>query len=207
MKYAEGEAGRPRGNPDPATSGDHALREIERQRSTVDQMATSHSMLRGQYRRRAVASTCVLLAASVVATAFAFASGDAKISLLVITIERSTLLGWFAMFTFTLTLIDLVLDWRGRARGHEDAVRQLAVLKAEYRALPAAGDEAAARERVSQRYQAVMDALPPVPEAKFLRLKARHLRKVEMSRILSDNPGITVRQARKVLRRRSREKS
>ncbi|MEV6983324.1 hypothetical protein AB0M95_18995 [Sphaerisporangium sp. NPDC051017] len=184
------------------TPEEHALDEIKRQRRLVDQMATAHSLLRDQYRRRATASTCVLLIASVVATAFAFASGDAKVTIILITADRSILLGWFAVLTFSLTLVDLVLDWRGTARSHEDAARQLAALKAEYRTPPAEGVEIQERDRLSQRYQAVMDALSAIPEKKFTQLKARHLRKVELSRILSDRPGITVRQARRELRKR-----
>ncbi|MGM0356374.1 hypothetical protein [Streptomyces sp. ECR3] len=101
-----------------------------------------------------------------------------------------------------MTLIDMVVDWRGNAQRHGDAVRQLAALKAEYRTPPAPGDEVAEKDRLSQRYQAVMDALPPIPEGYFLSLKASHLRKVEISKILSQNPGMTPRQASRELNRR-----
>jgi hypothetical protein len=90
-------------------------------------------------------------------------------------------------------------------RRHEDAVRQLAVLKTEYRTPPEPGAEVAERDRLSQRYQAVMDAIPNVPERKFVHLKALHLRKVELSRILSAHPGMTARQARRELRRRLKQ--
>ncbi len=46
-----------------------------------------------------------------------------------------------------------------------------------------------------------MDAIPPVPEARFNDLKARHLRKVEISKLLSKHPGMTARQAKKELKK------
>ncbi|WP_433361604.1 hypothetical protein ACQPZX_28810 [Actinoplanes sp. CA-142083] len=180
---------------------DPAREETQRQRDVVDLMASAHATLRDRYRRRATVMTCTLLAASVVATAFAFAAGDTKVTLLGVTLDRSAWLGWFAVATFTLTLADLVLDWRGNGRRHEDAVRQLAGLKAEYRRPLPAGAEAAARARLTGRYQSVMDTVAPIPERKFLALKAAHLRKSELSRLLSAKPGMSVRQARRALKK------
>lgn len=180
---------------------DPAHDETQRQRGVVDLMASAHAALRDSYRRRATTMTCTLLALSVVATAFAFAAGDTEVTLLGVTLDRSTWLGWFAVVTFTLTLADLVLDWRGSARRHEEAVRQLAGLKAEYRNLVPAGAEAAAGDRLTERYQAVMDTIPEIPERRFLALKAAHLRKSELSQALSKNPGSTLRQARRALKK------
>lgn len=188
----------------PPTPEESALQEIARQRRLIDQTITAHSVLRDRYRRQATAMTCGLLAASVLATAFAFASGETRVTIVGVSAQRATWLGWFAVITFAVTLIDLVVDWRGSKREHEDAVRQLAVLKTEYRTPPEPGTELTQRDRLSERYQAVMDGVPNLPERYFLRLKARHLRKVEVSRILSDHPGMSVRQARRELKRRQR---
>jgi hypothetical protein len=142
-----------------------------------------------------------LLIASVVATAFAFAGGAVRVSIAGIHAERSTWLGWFAVFAFSLTLIDLVVDRRGAAGAHGDAVRQLAALKSQYRTPPAPGHEVQECQRLAERYQTVMDALPPIPERLFCTLKARHLRKVEISRYISAHPGISARQAARVVKK------
>lgn len=179
-----------------------ALNEIDRQRRLVDQSTTAHSILRDRYRRRSTIMTCSLLTSSVLATAFAFASGDASVEVLGFSALRSTVLGWFAVVTFAATLVDMVLDWRGIAQRHDDAVRQLASLKMEYRTAPSPGEEEQERDRLSQRYQVVMDSIAPTPDSEFNSLKSKHLRKVEISKILSSNPGMTVRQARRELDRR-----
>ncbi len=189
--------------PTPGTAEQEAARkEINRQRRLIDQMSTMHSVLRDRYKLQGTAQTCVVLVGSVVAIAFAFAGGSTRVTIVGLTANRSTWLGWFAVLTFSLTLIDLVLDRRGAARRHDDAVRQLAAIKSEYRIPPPPGQEITERERRSERYQAVMEALPPIPERQFNWLKAWHLRKVEVSKYLSDNPGVSARQARREVRKK-----
>lgn len=168
--------------------GSRGDRELDRQRRLVDQMASMHSMLRDRYQRQATLFTCTLLVLSVVAVAFAFAAGGEQVSLVGWEAERSTWLGWFAVVVFSLAVIELVLDRRGAAGRHDDAVRQLASLKLAYRTM--SGSEDVARTKaLAHRYEAVMGSLPPIPERMFNRLKARHLAKLEVSKYLSANPG------------------
>lgn len=184
---------------EPSVAAQAALDEIARQRRVVDQMSTMHSLMRDRTRLQGILLLCLLLVASVVATAFAFAGGPAVVEIFGVRAARSTWLGWFAVMTFSLTLIDLVVDRRGAAREYADSVRQLARLKADYRVDPHTVDAVAECRRLSLRYQAVMDALPPLPERQFLRLKAIHLQKVEVSRYLSEHPGMSARKARRAV--------
>ena len=180
-------------------------KEVERQRGTVDLMTTMHSLMRDRTRVQGTLLVCVILLASVVATAFAFAGGSSTVTILGLRGERSTWLGWFAVFTFSLTLVDLVLDRRGAAGRHADAVRKLAALMTEYRTLPrstAVGFEEC--KRLTDHYRATMEALPLLPERQFNRLKSSHLLKHEISQYLSDHPGLSDREARRAVRRRAR---
>lgn len=158
------------------------------------------SALRDRYRALGQAVLCGVLCLSVVGLAFAFAPGDQELTLAGTTARRATWLGWLAVVTFVLTLVELVLDLRGKAHGRDAAVRALAALKAEYRAADL--DDPAARTRLAARYTAVSDAVPPIPERQFVRLKAAHLRKVELSKIVSSRPGTGPLRARWILMRR-----
>lgn len=177
-------------------------REMVRQRRIVDQMLTAHAALRDKYGRQTTARLASILVGSAVASAFAFASNEKPVTLLGVQAARATWLGLFAVAIFALTLVDLVLDSRGKAGRHREAVKRLATLKAAYRALPQGNVEDTEYRRLSDLYQSALDGLPAIPERHFLRLKARHLRKVERSRIISAYPGATLRQARRILRRR-----
>ncbi len=195
--------------PDPSPSGSseaqrRARDEFDRQRRLVDQLTTMHSRLRDRYHLQGTVVTCLILVASVIASAFAFAGGGTQVSIASISAERSTWLGWFAVAVFSLTLIDLVVDRRKSARTHSDAVRQLAALKSEYRRPLPIGEEIVEGKTTSERYQAIMDALPAIPDRQFNRLKAKHLTKVAVSKYLSDYPGMTYRQATRTIRSRSR---
>lgn len=178
--------------------------ELERQRRLVDQMVTMHAVLRDRARRISIAISIVLLSGSIVSAALAFAGDDTRLELVGIGLTRSTWLGVFSVLVFVGTLVELVTDYRGVARQHSSAVRMLSNLKAQYqRAAPDAhSDWTAAATALSARYVDVMAQLVPIPESRFNNLKARHLRKVEISKLLSATPGLSERQARRRLDQR-----
>ena len=64
---------------------------------------------------------------------------------------------------------------------------------------PPTGQEVISSDQMSERYAQAMETVPPVPERSFNRLKASHLRKVEISKLLSDNPGMSYRQAHRAV--------
>jgi hypothetical protein len=182
-------------------SASQAREEFDRERRLVDQMLSMQARLRDWYRGGATFMTCTILGASTVGIAFAFAGNDGSVDVIGVQADRTTWLGWLAVATFVVTLIDLVLDLRGAARQRQDAVDQLGDLKAGYYAPIDPTEEPLALQRLSERYRATMGAIPGIPERHFNRLKAKHLRKVEISRLLSKQPGISARQAAATLRK------
>lgn len=168
----------------------------------VDQALSMHSKLRDRAARTSTIITVTLLCATVVSTAFAFAGGDSDITLFGLEASRSTWLGVLSVALFCGTLAELITDRRGVARNHEAAVRLLFDLKSDYRQVEAAGDWSAAQARLAQRYDHVMEQVPPIPESIFNKLKAEHLKKVEVSKLLSEYPGISVEQAELRLQQR-----
>ncbi len=179
-----------------------ALEELRRQRRLVDQGLTMQARLRDRDQLVGTSLLCAILALSVVGVAFAFAGPDHAVRLFGLTAARTTWLGWLAVGTLVLVLVELVVDRRGAAQRRGDAVRVLGALKAEYRVSPATGDEVATAARMSERYAQAMETIPAVPERLFNPLKAAHLRKVEISKLLSEHPGMSYRQARALARRR-----
>jgi hypothetical protein len=179
-----------------------ALEELKRQRRLVDQGLTMQARLRDRDRRIGTSLLCAILILSVVGVAFAFAGSDHEVTLAGLTAARATWLGWLAVGTLALVLVELVVDRRGAAQRRADAVRVLGALKAEYRVPTAAGEEVATAARMSERYAQAMETIPAVPERTFNKLKAAHLRKVEISKLLSERPGMSYRQARAVVARR-----
>jgi hypothetical protein len=172
-----------------------ALEELRRQRRLIDQGLTMQARLRDQDQVIGTMLLCAILVLSVIGAASAFAGPDHLVTIIGIRTASTTWLGWVSICTFALVLVELVLDRRGSAQRHADAVRVLGSLKAEYRVPPAAGEEIAAAARISERYAQAMESIPAVPERAFNRLKAAHLRKVEVSKLLSEQPGMSYRRA------------
>jgi len=179
-----------------------ATHELKRQERLVDQGLTMQARLRDRDRLVGTILLCSLLIASLIGVAFAFAGSGVSVTLVGISAARATWVGWLTVAIVAVTLIELVVDTRGAAQRRADAVRILGALKAEYRVPPPVGEEVARAERMGERYSQAMGTIPPVPERSFNRLKAAHLRKVEVSKLLSEKPGMSYRQARRTIAKR-----
>jgi len=160
-------------------------RELTRMWRVVDQMTTAHAVLRDRYRAWSLSLTLAILALSIVATALGFA-GEPEVDFIV-TARLPVFVGALTCVIFFLTLVDLQFDWRSKARSHSDAAAELARLKTLLRDAKARVD-AGEHVDLAEQYQRTMDSLLDVPDRKFLRMKARHCRKVELSKRISARP-------------------
>ena len=162
--------------------------EAERQYRLVDQQLTMHSVLRDRYGRLAMVVNCGLLTASIVLCGFVFAPNDV-FSALGVNPEIWPLgLRISSIIILALSVVELKVDWNGTAREHERAVERLADLKGQYRGALDSEPAQEEYEELDAQYARVMDALPPIPEAKFNKLKAKHVFKIELSKAISEHP-------------------
>jgi hypothetical protein len=167
--------------------------EFRRQYRVLDQMLSAHSVLRDRYAKKALWLTVGLLALAVTLNAFVFVSDDVLGFFGGDPEGIRVWLGIVSVAILALSIAEFKVDWQGRASIHEDATRRLADLKAEFRAAKESLSEGHCESvlaSLSRDYSKVMDLLPPIPESQFIPLKARHLRKVRMSRELDDHPGV-----------------
>jgi hypothetical protein len=167
--------------------------ELRRKRRVLDQTLTGHSLLRDLYERRALVLTLLILALSIVATSVAFLSGESTVSILGVRARVQTWVGVLTATIFFLTLIDLRVDWRQRAGAHNEAARRLGRLKGVFRvATVRDGVVDAGGVDLNADYDATMEQLPPIPDKRFLWVKAKHTRKVRASKLLDEHAGAPV---------------
>lgn len=166
--------------------------ELDREFRVIDQMLSMHSALRDRYRRRRTALVLLTMALAILGAGFAFATDKPKITILGVEATRDKWLGVVSLIVLLLGVVDLVTDWSMRARGYGEAAKRLGNLKLKMRACQLAGYQRQAVDRLRAAYDELAPELPPIPERQFAILKARHLRKVEMSRQLSAHPGSAV---------------
>lgn len=159
-------------------------KESARQYRLVDQMLSMHARLRDVYERRAFVLNTGLIGVSLLLCVLAFV-GDEVLSLLARDSRISRIqLGFIGLVLLLLSIAEYRVDWRGAGTRHQEAVQRLAALKALYRREPTAPE----LEGLTEKYEATMALLPPIPERWFCRLKARHLFKLNLSERLSANP-------------------
>jgi hypothetical protein len=187
-----------------STHESQAWDEFRRQRRLVDQLASMHASLANRYQACRTASLLLVMGLSVLGAGFAFAASGVTITLLGFDAARETWVGALALIVLGLSIADLVTDWAGRSRTHQAAVRDLAALKVAYREVRPSGGASVPPAGLTLRYNALMDTLPLIPERAFNSLKARHLRKVEISKVLSQHPGLSAWAAGRQVRERAR---
>lgn len=165
--------------------------QYRRRMRLIDQQLTMHSLLRDRYAHRSLVLQLVILVGSVVGLTVAASDGSNPIRLLGINASLQTWIAVLSATTFVLTLVDILTDWKQRAWRHEDSANRLAQLKATYgRATVDEGRATLLGVDLAATYDATLAALPTtIPDRAFNRLKARHLRKVAVSRALSASPG------------------
>jgi hypothetical protein len=166
--------------------------DFRRRFGVLDQMLSAHATLRDRFRRRAVTLTLVTMAMSVAAATLALGD-DRQLHILGLELETK---GWLAILAgviFFLAIVELVVDWRGRSWAHGDAARRLGELKAEFRRADVDGDRVETHGvDLAAAYEQVTGAIVEIPNGSFNRLKARHRRKVAVSKLLDDRPGAPV---------------
>jgi len=168
-------------------------KEYKRKFRVLDQMLTAHATERDRFGLWALLLTLLVMAASVVATAVAFLSGERLLPILGIHARVQTWVGCLTALIFFLGIFDLRVDWREKAGVHDLAARELGELKGSFRRARIEGGQASAGGvDLGLEYDRVMAMLPPIPDRRFLALKAKHRRKVVISQLLDDYPATPV---------------
>lgn len=160
-------------------------------------MLSMHSILRDRFRRRAMALDLLLLAGSAVMCATSLVDRAVLERSFSFGASLGSMRASTAVGLFVLSLFSLRLDWKERAGRHGKACDALARLKASTRGWI---DMGLANVRESPGvgpvnapdYPGVMAQLEPIPESKFVALKAAHKRKLLLSRMIDDHPAAPI---------------
>ena len=168
--------------------------EIERIRRVSDQLCTAHAALSDRFSRRALLLDIVVLVLSALVTALAFVDPKLLHHAMHEAVDHAIVVGIFGLVVFCLTLIQSKTDWRGRGEAHKRSFTMYAEVKREAGYLLASSSDIPSREfqRLAARYDMASDVGSGVPESEFLRLKQKHLTKIEISKLLDKKPGASI---------------
>lgn len=157
----------------------------------ADQSCTAHAILRDKYHRMYIGLDCATLLISTWILMMVFVQPEIAVQLSPPWISQTIWIGLLSFMVFILTFVQLIVDWKGRYQAHHQAVAALSAFVKEYRPTKNSTDMALLDKAVLQ-YRLITETLTQIPENDFLRLKRKHLVKIEISRQLDAAPGTSV---------------
>lgn len=169
-------------------------KELQRQYRLLNQTISMHAILRDKYSRRALILDVMLLICSIIFCATTFAPNDLYTFLGVEPDNGKIILGVASVIAFMAAIISLRVDWKGRLNKHRDAVKKLSDNLKLFRENKKENDdwERESVATLNQSYWEAMRNIEEIPDKYFNTLKAKHLRKVEISKLSSSLNGCPI---------------
>jgi hypothetical protein len=170
------------------TGGRDLRGELERIARVSDMMCTAHAGLRDRYHSFALWLDLAVMLPSAWLVALAFVEPRINVTLTPAGLEPQVWTGLLGILVFGLSIVQLRVDWKGRADSHARAFGGFAEVKRDARFLLASAPEITeqACRPIFARYGSAGDV--PIPEPQFLRQKRRHKLKVAISTHLDGHP-------------------
>ena len=157
----------------------------------VDMMLTSHSVLRDRNSRKALIVDIIILGASIILVAMVFADNRILEPLGIKLDVSEYLVGIASLLVFFFSLLSFRVDWKKKESEHHHASISLSNLKLKLSSHNKCGEtlNKEHEKALINEYNIIMGSIHPIPDKIFNKLKAIHLRKIEISKALSRNPG------------------
>ena len=167
--------------------------EIARIKRVSDMLCTANAGLRDRLLRRAMVLDLSVLFFASWLVALGFVEPSIGIRLAPFGLDTKMWMGFLALGTFLLTLLQLKVDWKGRGDAHKRTVEIYAEVKQEaiYMLRSGSFDEMSVRQVIA-RYNLANAVGEAVPERDFLYQKRKHLRKITLSRHLDSHPSASI---------------
>jgi hypothetical protein len=169
------------------------IKEFERIHRVSNLMCTCHAGLRDKYAEFSFLLDMAILSLSTWIVALAFIDPKLVKYVTPFGMDPQMWIGAVGVGTFLLSLLQLRVDWKGKADSHERSFEVYADIKQlTARLLSANCQIDMLADDVRSRYLSAGAITVAIPERQFLRLKMRHLTKIEISKILDSRPASSI---------------
>ena len=164
---------------------------VKKKVEVIDMMISAYSFLRDKYKVYSFYSDIFQLGISVLLCATVFLNPQLLTRLKISPNSVQIILGLCSILTFLISLITLRASWGQYSEKYGQAAEALGKLKIDILSLSQCDIESN-KEKIGEKfndYSWITNNIYKIPEKMFLKLKAKHLRKIELSKMLSNNPG------------------
>lgn len=166
---------------------------VQNKKRVVDMMVSFHSTLRDRYKRRAQVVDILLVVLSIILVTVTFLDPEIPAKLGLDAFLIKVINGLSGVLITVVSIVSMLVDWKGRSVSHESAFRSLLDLKSVWQSLRTGKDESSDDlARLVERTGLVMNSLIPIKDSQFTVLKAKHYRKIALSKLLDESPGMVV---------------
>jgi len=166
--------------------------ELERKKNVINMMITMHSSLSYRNKTKALISNIFFLIAAIILNIFIFFDykylGFLKFDETII----RDIINFSSLLIFLFSVVFMMIDWSKKAEKHKLAVNQLSRLLNELRLILNIKDEvvfASKSELFNELYNQTSETIPKINDRYFNKLKAKHYRKVELSKFIDKHKG------------------
>jgi hypothetical protein len=168
--------------------------EVRRIHRVSDMLCSAHASMRDRYSRKALLLDTAILALSTWVVALVFIEPHIGSALTPLHINPVLWIGFVSIASFFLSIVQVKVDWKGCSDKHAQALNMYAQVKRECSYMLASEHGLAKSDchNILVRYEMAGSLGVEIAENEFLRQKARHLQKLEISRYLDTHPSASV---------------
>lgn len=170
------------------SKADALATEVERRRRVCEMMITMHSTLRDRYATSAMFIDLLIFLSAIVIAALTFVDPNIVARISWSADSARIAIGVIAIVTVFASVVTWRVNWKGRADAHDRAAYAYSKIMFRIRDINSDTDLREI-ERVLMQYEEIGMSTISVPDSKFLSLKSRYLKKVQLSRMLDRTPG------------------
>jgi hypothetical protein len=165
--------------------------EIKKQVKVIDMMVTMHSILAARYALRSQIIEIGMLGISILLVSVAFLDPEILSNFHIEPNKAHIVIGLSSILIFFMSVLSLIVDWKGRSVHHKDGFFTLVKLKTEWRNIHENFEEIDKRDlqEFINRSSLIVSQLFPIPDNCFNNLKSKHIKKIELSKMIGEHPG------------------
>jgi ABC-type multidrug transport system fused ATPase/permease subunit len=166
--------------------------ELHRKYRVINMMITMHSVMYHKYKTKTLIGSIFFMIAAIVLNVFTFFDYSYLSFIGLDEKNIKNIIAIISFFIFLLSVIFMLTEWSKKSEQHLQSINQLSRLLNKLRAIQKIDDTSVLShksELFEELYNQIFETIPKIADNKFNSLKARHYKKVELSKFIDKHKG------------------